>query len=86
MFGTICETGTAESRGLLPFEVIELAIAGNPEAMDLVLQHYDQQIDYLSSRKFYDDDGNHYYGTDLEIKDRLKSRLIQAVLRFKIYM
>ena len=33
---------------LIPFEVIEKAVAGEPEAVNAVLQHYSSRIKYLS--------------------------------------
>ena len=36
------------NKKLIPFEVIEKAVAGEPEAIELVLQHYSPRIKYLS--------------------------------------
>ena len=36
------------NKKLIPFEVIEKAVAGEPEAVDEVLQHYTAHIKYLS--------------------------------------
>ena len=36
---------------LIPFEVIEKAVAGEPEAIDTVLRHYAGRIKYLSTYK-----------------------------------
>ena len=77
-----CETERDE-RGLLPYPVIIAATKGDPEAMRIVVQHYESYIAYLSTRKLYDERGNAYYGVDEDIRDRLRSRLIRAVLDFK---
>lgn len=37
------------NKKLIPFEVIEKAVAGEPEAIDAVLQHYAGHIKYLST-------------------------------------
>ena len=66
--------------GLLPYPIILSATKGEPEAMN----HYDSQINYLSLRKAYDKTGNVYYGVDTDIKDRLRSKLMQAILIFEI--
>ena len=39
------------NKKLIPFEVIEKAVAGEPEAVDAVLQHYTAHIKYLSMYK-----------------------------------
>ena len=71
-------------RGLLPYPVIIAATKGDPEAMKIVTQHYESYITYLSMRKFRDERGNFYFGVDEDIYDSLRSRLIKAVLSFKI--
>ena len=73
-----------DERGLLPYPVIIAATKGDPEAMKIVTQHYESYITYLSMRKFRDERGNFYFGVDEDICDSLRSRLIKAVLSFKI--
>ena len=62
------------NKNLIPFEVIEKAIAGEPEAVNTVLKHYTAYIKYLSVYKGYIND---------DIQDRLKARLIEAILKFR---
>ena len=62
------------NKKLIPFEVIEKAVAGEPEAVDEVLQHYTAHIKYLSMYK-----GHINYDT----QDRLKARLAAAILKFR---
>ena len=38
----------------------------------------------LSMRKLRDDCGNSYYGIDEDIRDRLRSKLMRAVLSFEV--
>ena len=52
------------NKKLIPFEVIEKAVAGEPEAIELVLQHYSPRIKYLSKYRGYIND---------DIQDRLKT-------------
>ncbi len=73
-----------DERGLLPYPVIIAATKGDPEAMKMVVQHYESNIAYLSVRKLRDERGNTYYGIDEDICDRLRSRLMRAVLSFKV--
>jgi len=67
-------------RGLLPYPVIVAATKGDPEAVRIVLQHYESYIAHLSMRKLRDERGNIYYGIDTDIYDRLRSKLINAIL------
>ena len=41
------------NKKLIPFEVIEKAVAGEPEAIEFVLQHYSPRIKYLSKYRGY---------------------------------
>lgn len=51
MNGTNCNT---DERGLLPYPVILAATKGDPEAMSIVMQHYQSYIAHLSIRKIRD--------------------------------
>ena len=68
----------------MPSPVILAATKGDPEAMSIVMQHYQSYIAHLSIRKIRDERGNTYYGIDEDIRDRLRSKLIRAVLSFKV--
>ena len=72
-------------RGLLPFPVILAATKGAPDAMKIVLQHYQSYIAHLSMKKIRDENGNTYWGIDEDLRERLQTKLMQAVLNFKIY-
>lgn len=72
------------ARGLLPYPIILAANQGETEAMHTVIQHYDSYIASLSMRKLRDEQGNIYWGLDEDMRDRLRSKLIQSVLVFKI--
>ena len=80
------QTGNNENaeRGLLPYPVIIVATKGAPEAMAIVVKHYESYIASLSMRKLYDERGNVYWGIDEDIRDRLRSRLMRAVLSFEV--
>ena len=66
------------------YPVIIAATKGDPEAMNIVVQHYESYIASLSMRKLRDERGNIYWGIDEDIRDRLRSRLMRAVLSFKV--
>ena len=59
---------------LIPFENIEKAVAGEPEAIAAVLRHYEGRIKYLSTYRGHIND---------DIQDRLKAQLIKAILQFR---
>ena len=67
-----------DERGLLPYPVIIAA------TKNIVVQHYESYIASLSMRKLRDERGNIYWGIDEDIRDRLRSRLMRAVLSFKV--
>ena len=52
------------SKKLIPFEVIQKAVAGEPEAVDAVLRYYTAHIKYLSMYKGHIND---------DTQDRLKA-------------
>ena len=62
------------SKKLIPFEVIEKAVAGEPKAIDAVLRHYAGHIKYLSTYRGHIND---------DIQDSLKAQLIKAILQFR---
>lgn len=62
------------NRKLVSFEVIEKAVAGEPDAIDTVLRHYTGHIKYLS---------NYQGGINDDIQDRLKAQLMKAILQFQ---
>ena len=62
------------NKKLIPFEVIEKTIAGEPDAIDAVLRHYTARIGWGGFyRRHINDD----------IQDRLKAQLIKAILQFR---
>ena len=83
MIGTTDNTEQDE-RGLLPYPVIIAATKGDPDAMAIVMRRYESEIADLSMRKLRDERGNVYYGIDGDIRDRIRSKLMRAVLSFKM--
>ena len=71
-------------RGLLPYSVITKAVQGDPEAMIAVVRHYESYISRLSTRKLRDECGGFYYGIDMDIRDRLRAKLMRAILAFNV--
>lgn len=82
--GMINSNTDNNERGLLPYPIILAANKGEPEAMKMVVQHYGSYMASLSMRRLRDERGNTYWGIDDDICDRLRSKLIQSILAFKI--
>ena len=55
-------------------EIIEQAVAGEPEAMKAVIQHFSGYIRYLSYR-----DGQY----NADIQERLEAKLMTVILTFR---
>ena len=60
---------------LLPFEVIEEAVGGSPEALSKVLDHFHRYILKMSMRVYYDEFGQSYQAVDEEMKRQIECRL-----------
>lgn len=69
---------------LIPFSVIVAASKGDIEAINQVLKHYEGYIISLSTRTLYDEYGNPHICVDENIRRRLQTKLIAAVLNFKV--
>ena len=78
------ENKSWQRKKLLPYPVIICAVQGDPTAMDQVIVHFNPYIAYLSRRNVRDEEGFLIMITDPEIEAQLISRLVQAVVRFKI--
>lgn len=78
MNGTI--SNNSDERGLLPYPVILAATKGDPDAMKLVLQHYQSYIAHLSMQKIRDESGNTYWGIDEDLRERLQAKLMRLSL------
>lgn len=75
---------TAGNYPVLPYEVIEAAVHGDPEAVNKVVRHYSGYIAALSTRKIFDDTGREYSVVDEWLRRRLETQLIVAILEFDL--
>ncbi len=69
---------------LLPFPIICSAATGNIDAINAVLRHYERYITALSTKRFYDENGDSHLIVDDEIRRRLETKLIIKILAFKV--
>lgn len=67
-----------------PFSTIRLAADSNELAVEKILKHYDTYISKASLRPFYDEYDNMHIVVDMELKGRIKTALIKAILGFEV--
>lgn len=70
---------------LLPYSVILMAVQGDSQAMDQVVNHYKGYTISLAQRKIVDENGNTALIVDDEWKRRIELKLITAVIKFKFH-
>ena len=76
--------GTAtRNNKLLPFVLIEAATAGNVNAINAVLKHFERYIIALATRELYDENGHAHLCVDEELNRMLETKLITKILEFK---
>lgn len=61
-------------------EVIEAARAGDPSALERILQYYDRYINKICTRALYDKEGLPHIGIDEYMKHRLQAKLVDAIV------
>jgi hypothetical protein len=66
----------------IPYPVIVLAAGGDVDAINAVLKHYEGYITVLSTKQFFDEDGNPHLCVDEGLRRRLETKLITAILNF----
>ncbi len=69
---------------LIPYAVIICDVQGDPTDMYQVISYYNPYIAYLSRRNVRDEEGFFTKMPNHEIEAQLTSRLVRAVVRFKI--
>ena len=69
---------------LIPYPVIAAAVRGAPEAANRVLDHYSGYIAALSTRTSYDPQGCPHSQVDDDLRRRLETKLIIAILDFDL--
>ena len=69
---------------LIPYPVIAAAVRGEPEAVNAVVRFYSGYIAALSTRTSYDAFGCPHSQVDEELRRRLETKLIIAILDFDL--
>ena len=65
---------------LIPYHVILAAKAGDGEAMDTILRHYDPLITQYATRPARDEYGNVYEVVDGDMKARIAADLVCQII------
>ena len=73
-----------EAFDLPSFQMIRAASNGDIEAINAVLKHYEGYIAALSMRTGYDAQGIPRTQVDEDLRQRLETKLIVAILRFEL--
>lgn len=74
----------ASQNNLLPYSVITAAVKGDPDAVNCVIGHYSGYIAALSIRTSYDPQGCPHSQVDDDLRRRLETKLIIAILDFDL--
>lgn len=68
-----------------PFDMIQEAVQGDPTEIAAILRYYERYMITLSLRSSRDNNGDIQMIPDPEILNRMESRLIDRIIKFKIY-
>jgi len=74
----------AQQNHLIPYPVIEAAVRGETDAVNAVIRHYSGYIATLCKRTGRDRNGNICTYVDEELRRRLETKLIIAILGFDL--
>lgn len=77
-------TKASRTSKLLPYHIIVEATAGNVEAINMVLKHFENYIAVLATKRLYDENGIVYYYLDETLRQRLEAKLVAKILDFEI--
>lgn len=69
---------------MIEYTTIKNATQGNTYALQEILDSYESYINRLSTQSYTHENGYITYGIDITIKRQLQSKLLKAILKFKI--
>lgn len=69
---------------LIDYSVIEKAVTGDIDAIEIIIQHYSRYTAALCRRFGYDETGNLITYVDADLVNRLEMKLIVSILRFNL--
>lgn len=77
-------TKAGKTSNLLPYHIIMEATAGNIEAINIILKHFEGYIAVLATKQLYDEHGVPHYCVDETLRRRLETKLIMKILEFEV--
>lgn len=77
-------SNTAQYTRMIPYSAIEAAVHGETDAINEVIRHYSGYIAMLCRRTGRDENGNYCTYVDEELRRRLETKLIIAILSFDL--
>ena len=69
----------------LNYELIKSATKGDVEAINIIMKIYEPYINKLSTKRLFDKSENEYMGIDVDLHDRLKSKLLKVIVNYKTF-
>lgn len=67
----------------LNFNLIQAAVSGDKVAIEKIVSIYEPYINKLASKKLFDEEGNEYIGIDIDLKEHLKTKLIEVIFKYR---
>lgn len=68
----------------LNFNLIQAAVSGDKVAIEKIVSIYEPYINKLASKKLFDEEGNEYIGIDIDLKEHLKTKLIEVIFKYRV--
>ncbi len=68
----------------LNFNLIQAAVSVDKVAIEKIVSIYEPYINKLASKKLFDEEGNEYIGIDIDLKEHLKTKLIEVIFKYRV--
>ncbi len=68
----------------ISYDLIIKAVSGDIGAVEKITRIYQPYINSLASKRLFDEDGNEFIGIDVDAQERLQSKLLDIISKFKI--
>lgn len=68
----------------ISLQLIQAAIGGDVDALEAVIEYYHNYIAHIATYEHCDDCGSTYWAVNEELSHRLKTKLVTAVMKFRI--
>ena len=71
------------TRGI-SYDLIQKAVSGDKLAIQKLESIYQPYINELSTKLLFDEEGNEFYGIDVDLQDSLHTKLLDIISKFKV--